>query len=182
MMAGIAVGLGGSLLLATAIPDRRRLWFCVAGVVGACIPTHHMLLIGPSMEQSRYLTYAAPAFILLLLTAGRGMPRQAGVWALALITVFQAAALETDLRIWSSVAQERYRLADRLAVLARSVPGVVSIRGLPVTLDGVYWRNGLEDCLNLDFGIPMGRVRVNEPEDSGATLQLRWDSMARSVR
>jgi len=39
---------------------------------------------------------------------------------------------------------------------------VLAIHNVPLMVDGVYWRNGLEECMALEFGIPMGKVRVNQ--------------------
>ncbi len=182
MLLGLAGGIAGSLLLGKARPNRVQLWLCIAGVAVACIPTHHMLLIGPSLEQSRYLTYATPAFITLLVTACTGLPRRIGGSALVMITAFNLTALEHNQRIWKSIASARYQLSRTVAAAARDTAGVIAVDGLPSTLDGIYWRNGLEDSLDLDFGIPMGKVRVNEPYTTGLALHLRWDPEARVLR
>ncbi|MGI8743697.1 MAG: hypothetical protein ACR2NN_14205 [Bryobacteraceae bacterium] len=182
MMLGLAAGLLGSLAMLKARPDRRPLLLTMVGVVVACIPTHHMLLIGPSLERSRYLTYALPAFVLLIVNACRALPRWMGPAALCLLAAFHLAALQHNLRIWRSVASARYELCRGVAAVARTTGGTVSIEGLPLTLDGVYWSNGLEDCLALEFGVPMGKVWVNSPDPAGASLRLHWDASERALR
>ena len=182
MMLGLAAGIVGSLMLINACPDRARLWACALGVLVACIPAHHLLLIGPSLEQSRYLTYATPAFVLLIAAACRGLRLETGVAALSLLIAFHAAALQHNLRIWQSIASARYELCQTVAGLARNAPGAVAIDGLPETVDGVYWRNGLEDCLAMDFGIPMGKVLVNRQELNTEAPHLHWDPDARALR
>jgi hypothetical protein len=160
LMLGLAVGIAGSLTLFRARPDRTRLRLCALGVAVACIPVHHMLLIGPSLERSRYLTYATPAFVLLLVTACRGLPRWSGTAALSLIVAFQGAAQTHNLIIWRSVATARYDLCRSMAERARTTPGVLTIHDVPLVVSGVYWRNGLEECMALEFGIPLGKVLV----------------------
>jgi hypothetical protein len=163
MVAGLAAGIAGSLVLVwvKSTGTRVRLAVCMAAVVVACVPTHHMLLIGPSLERARYLDFATPAFVLLLAFACFSLPRSVGAAALGMIVVFHVAALEHNLRIWYSVTTARYELCRTLAGRARQAEGVVTISDVPPEVDGVYWRNGIEDCLFLDFGIPMGKVRVN---------------------
>ena len=161
MALGLAAGLVGSFLLVWARPDRRKTALCVAGVVAACIPTHHLLLIGPSLERSRYLDLASIAFTCLLVFAAVALPKRVGVAALALMAGFQVAALEHNLGIWSRVSQARYEFCRSLAERARLAPGLVEIQGVPFAVDGIYWRNGIEECLWMEFGIPMGKVRIS---------------------
>ena len=151
------------MLAARSRADPRRLFFCLAGVVVACAPTYNMLLIDASLERSRYLELATPAFTLLLVFSCFALPRRAGITALALMVAFHLAALEHNLRILSSVSRARYELCGSLAERARKTEGLITISDVPVTVDGVYWRNGLEDCLMLEFGIPIRKVQVNEP-------------------
>ncbi len=166
MIAGLGAGVVAALLLLGSRPDRRRVVWCLAGVVVACVPTHHMLLIDSSLERSRYLDFATPAFTLLLVFACVALPRHLGIAALTLFVLFHIAALEHNLRIWHSVSTARHELCRSLAERARKAPEPISINAVPLVVDGVYWRNGIEDCLWLDFGIPMGRVRVNQQPSS----------------
>ncbi len=150
------------MLLLGSRPGRTRVVLCLAGVVVACGPPYNMLLIDSSLERSRYLDLATPAFTLLLVFACIALPRSSGIMALTLLVVFHIAALEHNLRIWHSVSSARYELCRSLAKRARNAPGPISIYDVPLVMEGVYWRNGIEDCLWLNFGIPMGRVRVNQ--------------------
>ena len=162
MVLALAAGVVASIFLLRSRPDRTRVWWCAAGVLVACVPAHHLLLIGPSLERSRYLIYAVPAFVLLLAAGCAGLPRAMGMATLALFVAFHLGALEHNLRIWRSVAGARYDLCRSVADRARGSAGVLKIGSLPLTVDGVYWRNGLEDCLTLEFGIPPGKVRVDD--------------------
>jgi hypothetical protein len=70
----------------------------------------------------------------------------------------------------------RYDLCRSIAERARTTPGVLAIHNVPLIVDGVYWRNGLEECMALEFGIPMGKVLVNEtageiPKPATAVIQ-----------
>ena len=121
-----------------------------------------MLLIDSSLERSRYLDLATPAFTLLLVLACAALPRRAGVVALGLLVIFHLAALEHNLQIWKSVSTARYELCRGLAERARNASGPLAINNVPLVVDGVYWRNGIEDCLWLEFGVPMGKVLVNQ--------------------
>ena len=163
MVLGLGAGVIGSCLLLGSRAGRGRMLLCMAGVVVACLPTYNMLLIAPSLERSRYLDLASPAFALLLVFACIGLPRRVGMAALAALVVFQLTALEHNLQIWSDVSKARYQLCRGLAERARTTEGRIRISGVPVTVDGVYWRNGIEDCLWLEFGVPMGTILVNEP-------------------
>jgi hypothetical protein len=157
---GLAACVAGSCLLLGSRPERVRIAACVAGVVAACVPAHHMLLIGPSLDQSRYLDMATPAFVLLLVFGAMGLPRRAGIAALALLAGFHLAALEHNLRIWSDVAKARYQLCRTLAERGRQSGEPITLREVPLLVNGVYWRNGIEDCLQMEFGIPVERVQV----------------------
>ena len=170
MIVGLCAGVIGSCMLLRSRVDWKRVVLCLAGVVVACLPTHHLLLIGPSLERSRYLDLATPAFTLLLVFACFALPRRAGITAIGLMIAFQLAALEHNLRIWSSVSKDRYAVCRDLAAKARKTAGPVAIGEMPVTVDGVYWRNGIEDCMWLEFDIPMSKVRVNESA-AGSTSQ-----------
>ncbi len=161
MLLGLIAGVAGSLMLWRAKPERARLWLCAIGVVVACLPAHHMLLIGPSLERSRYLTYAMPAFVLLLTVACAGLPRRSGALTMALLVLFHLAALEHNLHIWSTVASARYNFCRSTAERAVNSTSPIETGPLPLTVDGVYWRNGLEDCMVLEFGVPMGKVHVD---------------------
>jgi hypothetical protein len=115
LMVGFLLGIGASLLLLKARPSQGRVALCLLGVVAACLPVHHMLLIDGTLERSRYLAYATPAFILMLAFAYDALPRRTGMAGLALMVLFHAAALEHNLRIWRSVAQARYGLCREVA-------------------------------------------------------------------
>ena len=147
---------------AASSAERKRLILCLAAIVVACVPPHNMLLIGPSLERSRYLDLASVAFTLLLVFASLALPRRMGLAALALMAALQLAALEHNLRIWSDVSKARYELCRGLADRARKTAGRITIEAVPLTVDGVYWRNGLEACLWMEFDIPMGKVQVTE--------------------
>lgn len=168
MIAGLIAGLAALLLLLGARPDRKRILLCLAGVVIACVPAHHLLLIDSSLERSRYLTLAVPIFTLLFVFACMGLPRRAGIGAAGLMVGFQLTALEHNLRIWHSVSTARYELCRSLAAGAGNTSGPIAINGVPLIVDGVYWRNGIEACLWVEFGIPMGKVRVNGEASSSA--------------
>lgn len=143
MWAAVAAGVLGSLALFRSRPDRTRVWLCIAGVMVSCLPVHHMLLIGPSLERSRYLAYASPVLVLLLVTAASG---RRGMVALGLLAAFHLGALEHNLNIWRSVAQARYDLCHS--------GRAVSVQDMPLTVDGVYWRNGFEECVAQQRPLP----------------------------
>jgi hypothetical protein len=181
MALGLVAGIAGSLALLKAHPDRGRFALSLACVAIACVPVHHMLLIGPSLERSRYLTYAAAPFIFALALAYSALPVRIGVAAMALLVAFQAAALLHNLKIWRSVASARYEVCRSVAATARNTPGPIAIAGFPLMIDGVYWSNGFEDCLWLEFDIPPGKVLVNSSAP-GAAVTLRWDPVERLLR
>ena len=181
MAAAVLSAVAGSMALLFARPD-RRLPLSLLAVVIACVPVHNMILIGPSLQPARYLLYASAPFVLALTFAFRALPRRPAIVALDLLLIFQAAGCAHNLRLWSSVSKERYELCRRVAAIALTSPAKVAITGLPLTLDGVYWRNGLEDCLYLDFSVPMGKVVVNPSELPSQSLRLTWDPAARSLR
>ena len=181
MALGLAAGVVGSLALLKARPPRWRFALCLACVTIACVPVHHMLLIGPSLERSRYLTYAAAPFILALALAYSALPIRIGVAAMALLVGFQVAALRHNLKIWRSVASARYEMCRSVAARARTTSTPIAVTGLPLMVDGVYWSNGLGECLWLEFDIPPGKVLVNDLAPSDA-LTLRWDPVERSLR
>jgi hypothetical protein len=181
MAMGLTAGIAASLALLKARPQRRRFAVCLGCVAIACVPVHQMLLIGPSLEQSRYLTYASAPFIFALALAFSALPVRAGAAAMALLVGFQVAALCHNLKIWRSVASARYEMCRSVASRANSTPGPIAITGLPLIVDGVYWSNGFEDCLWLEFHVPPGKVRLNGPA-ADAALTLRWDPATRSLR
>ena len=182
LMAGMACGVAGSLLLLRARPARGVLALCLAGIALTCIPTHNMLLIGPSLERARYLTLAVPLIVLALGFCFAALPRRVGLAGLALMVAFHAAAMRHNLMAWRSVSTARYTVCRNLAERARASASPISLTGMPLMIDGVYWRNGLEDCLDVDFGIPPGTVLVNNPEGAPEkALPLRWSEAAREL-
>lgn len=157
MVAGLGFGLAGSLLVllrarGVILPCAA----CVAAAAIACLPVHNMLLIDASLERSRYLFYATPAFLLALIFASRSLPPRWGVTSLVLLVGFQALALEHNLRIWKSVSERRYALCKEVAGRAP-----IQVAPQPVVVDGVYWRNGLEACADIEFGAK--QVTVQDP-------------------
>lgn len=128
MALGLVAGIAGSLALLKAHPDRGRFALSLACVAIACVPVHHMLLIGPSLERSRYLTYTAAPFIFALALAYSALPVRIGVAAMALLVGFQAAALLHNLKIWRSVASARYEVCRSVAATARNTPGPIANR------------------------------------------------------
>jgi hypothetical protein len=180
MALGLAAGVAGSLALLKARPPRLRFALCLACVAIACVPVHHMLLIGPSLERSRYLTYATVPFILALALAYSALPIRIGIAAMALLLGFHAAALWHNLKIWRSVASARYEMCHNVAARARDTSRPIAIIGLPLIVDGVYWSNGLGECLWLEFDIPPGKVLVNDTAPADALI-LRWNPDQRSV-
>ena len=179
--AAVLAAVAGSLALLFSHTD-RRLPLSLLAVVIACVPVHNMILIGPSLQPARYLLIASAPFVLAVTFAARGLPRRPAIAALGLLLIFHAAGCAHNLRLWSSVSKERRELCRRIAAIAQTSPATVAITGLPLTLDGVYWRNGLEECLYLDFAVPMGKVLVNPPEPPAQALHLTWDPATRSLR
>ncbi len=162
MTAGLLAGVIATLLLLGSHPNRKHAFLCLAGVAVACVPPYNMLLIDSSLERSRYLDLATPAFTLLLVLACVALPRRAGFIALGLLGFFHLAALEHNLQIWKSVSTARYEVCRGLAQRARTASGQITVDNVPLVVDGVYWRNGIEDCLWLEFGVPMGKVLINQ--------------------
>ena len=174
MKAAFSLGTAGWLLMLKAQPDRRRLALAIACVAAACIPVHHLLLIDSTLEKSRYLTLASVPFVLVLVYIWLGMPRKWGIAAAALIVTFEVAAVDHNLKIWKMVAISRLDACREIAEIARKTEAPLAVTNMPMTVNGVYWRNGFEECLLLNFGIPLGRVRVNGAPPAQGELELPW--------
>ncbi len=174
MRAGFVCGIAGTLLLLKARPNRRRLAFALGAVAIACIPVHHLLLIDASLERSRYLTLASVPFVIALVLLWIALPRRIGILAGVLIVTFQVAAVDHNLKTWRTVAYARRDACREVAGIAQKTESKITITGMPLLVDGAYWSNGFAECLWLDFGVPMGKVRVNGEPPQRGELELPW--------
>jgi hypothetical protein len=126
----------------------------------AALPVQHLLLIGADLEKSRVLYLPSVGFALCLAALLETLC--ASGWripAAIAIMAFQVACLEHNLIIWREVAQTARRTCDSLAASLAGNNTTVTTRDLPNVLRGVYFSNGMAECVELNHGIDPERVR-----------------------
>jgi len=110
------------------------------------LPPLPQLLIGADLQKARLLYLPAMGFCLLLATAVEGLKLKSQ-WVIAImILTFNIAALFHNLSAWEQAAQK----AQAACSLAAACPNKVEVRGLPGSLNGVYFfANGFQECLEM---------------------------------
>jgi hypothetical protein len=152
----------------------------LALTVVAALPTFHRLLIGPDLENSRYLYLPSIGFCLLLASMANGKPAVA-----ALMVIFSLAALEHNLTEWNTAAARADSTCGAATAAVRSPSERIAIVGLPGALHGVYFfQNGLPECVSLRSGIPSDHVTMLDRVPTGADFStvLTWDPATFSLR
>ncbi len=174
LIAALITALAAWAALAASKPDRRKLWFGLGFTLLAALPVHEFLLIGADLEKSRVLYLPSVGFALVFAAALEAVRLRIAIAAACAILVFQAAALEHNLNIWSGVSH----LAERTCAEVASVPGPVAVSDIDNTVDGVYFlHTGLRGCIEA-----AGKDIVYLPGDASPAnaTQLKWNDHARA--
>ncbi|MEO8098047.1 MAG: glycosyltransferase family 39 protein [Acidobacteriota bacterium] len=161
-------------------------WRALAFVFLAALPVQHMLLIGADLEKSRVLYLPSVGFGILIACALQSVPRSAGLTAAAMVLVFQLAALQHNLAIWSRVGDLTAEVCTELGGRLNSSGKSATVVGVPNVLDGVYFlRQNLGECVEWHTGVAAERVQVVDNTSSVVaplgSLLLRFDPELRRI-
>jgi hypothetical protein len=174
VLALIAAMAAGAVLFRSKA-DSRKLWLGFGFLLLAALPVHEFLLIDADLEKSRVLYLPSIGLALIsaaLLEATR--PRIA-LAAAAAIIVFQAAALEHDLRIWARVSS----LAANTCADVAATPGPVAVSDIANTIDGVYFlHTGLRGCIEA-AGKPEAQIYLAGETSPPNVAHLAWNTATR---
>jgi hypothetical protein len=157
--------------------NRRSILFAAGFVLLSALPPLEQLLIGPDLQKSRELYLPLVGFCLLLARAVQGLPARAGMIVSAAIIAFNLAALEHNVRIWRDVGATARRTCAAAVACSRS--GTVRVRGLPGSLDGVYFLGvGFPECIGIAAQSAPPAVEVLPASDSA---ELSWNPDKREL-
>jgi len=172
--------------VASARARARELGFALGFVVVTALPAHPFLLVGLDLEKSRVLYLPSAGFALLVAVAVASLDARKAVAAGCAIVIFQVAALEHNLMIWRSTANQVENTCGRMAQVADAFPEPLVISDIPRTIDGVYFlQNGLHSCVEWAAGKPLPQLAIQgEPivKQIQRGRSLRWNVDARNFR
>jgi len=161
LIAALLAAMAAWAVLAVGKIDRRKLLFGLGFVLLAALPVHEFLLIDANLEKSRVLYLPSVGFALIFAAALEAARPRMMMGAAVAILVFQMAALEHNLIIWSGVS----RLAERTCASVAATQGPAIISDPANTVDGVYFlHTGFRGCIEAAAGRPRPDLRIaNEP-------------------
>lgn len=142
----------------------RFLAGCTIFILAAGLPVQHLLLIGPALGGSRQLYLGSVGWALLgaVVLDAIPVPRR-----IALACAFLALAvciLEHNLRVWCDTAELARSVCVAFGKVAAETQGPVVVRGLPaVRMGTVFLNNGFPQCVEMNAGVPAGRIQVGGP-------------------
>jgi hypothetical protein len=181
-LASVAMLIVAALLLRRSRPRTRRFWACLAFTVAAALPVQHLLLIGPDLAGARVLYLPALGVALFWGTLVQDCrSARIALGCAAGLLVFQACALEHNLRIWSEVAQLSRQTCLAAAKELASDPRPIAVSGLPATLNGVFFlANGFPQCVALNGHDSSDAARIEVMNHAGtlgdgSARQFVWD-------
>jgi hypothetical protein len=165
------------LYLASSGRNGASVWFSAGFVLLAALPPLEQLLIGPDLQKSRELYLPLAGFCLLLASAADRSTTPVRWIVTAVILGVNVAALQHNITIWQDVATTAQRTCQ---VASRcSIGGNLSVRGLPGSLDGVYFLGvGFPECVGLQSDSVPPQVKLNGDQPSDIT----WDALERELR
>ncbi len=152
----------------------------------AALPVQHLLLIGADLEKSRVLYLPSVGFAILVGFALQSVPqpRMAAIAGVAIL-IFQLAALEHNLAIWSRITELSRQTCERVGIAVHETGRDAIVTDLPKILDGVYFlQNGFPECVEWNSGVPRSRVHIiDRPGDlrDANRLVLHWDEKKRGL-
>jgi hypothetical protein len=184
--------------LTTARARARDLIAPLGFVLLASIPPLQQLLIGPGMDKSRYLYLPAAGFCWLLAALGAGLGPAARRTVFALVLLFNAVALESNLAAWGHVASLSRPACVAAASCARDRgTGQLLALGVPRWINSAYlFPLGFPDCTRLELSRIADRdasdaLQVNMRDGTAASAEnisdgsacvLAWDPASETLR
>jgi hypothetical protein len=181
--AGASIGVAAVLVLAYlfALTARRnsalRVTTLSAWILSVVLPLAGWFFIGPSLEGSRYLYLAAPAWAAMIVSMAGGAVtfRNVVVAALAVIVVSNIWASRDRLHAWSEAGNIR----DAILTSASSDDAlrrcaVVELTGVPETFNGAYVLGNAVGHAFKEAGLPRVAESVTTRD-----CAFRWDLATR---
>lgn len=148
--------LAALIWLATARVSRNAFVVPLGFLFSLALPPLPQMLIGPDLQKARLVYLPVLGFCLMLATAVEAL-RQKPRWVIAItILVFNSAALFHNLSAWGEAAQK----AKAICSEAAACPNSVDVRGLPGSLNGVYFfANGFPECVEMQQTMNTSRTQ-----------------------
>lgn len=166
------------LLAATAwmvrLP-RRPLIGCLLFVVAAGLPVQQLLLTGLDLGGSRTLYLGSVGWALLWALLLNAMSRTPRMVSAGLLLLLQASLLEHNLRVWGDTAELARSVCVAFGKIAADTSGPLVVRNLPATRAGtVFLQNGFPQCVELNTGVPAGRIEVRSLGTEPGEREFVW--------
>ncbi len=175
LIAAFAAALALGTLLFTARADLRRLAFGAGFLILAALPVHEFLLFDSDLEKSRVLYLPSVGLAFLFAALFDALRPRLGAAAAASVLIFQTAALEHNLAVWTRVGQ----IAERACAQAAAVKGPAVLSDISNVVDGVYFlHTGLRGCVKLAGKSDIYLESEGEAAPPGVT-RLEWDEKSR---
>ena len=146
----------------------------VAWILISVAPVFTWVVIGPNLDQSRYLYLAAPAWAMAIAAVASGPStrrwRMIASTLLIAIVVLNGWAVRRQLRAWTAAAALRDRIiASAHANADARACGTIRLDDLPDSIDGAYlFRNGATEAFARE-----GVLRLSG--DGDPPCRFRWD-------
>jgi hypothetical protein len=156
-------------------PPRGPMLGCIVFILASALPVQHLLQISPDLGGSRTLYLGSVGWGLLWALVLGAMERVPRIVVAAVLLTLQCSILEHNLGSWRATAE----LARSVCVaFGREIAGTsepVVVDGLPATRNGnVFLHNGFPQCIELNSGVPAGRIQANDSEVPAAR-EFHWN-------
>jgi hypothetical protein len=155
---------------------RRQLLACLGFTLAAALPAQKMLLIGLDLSGSRALYLPSIGIAILWGWLLGGLARGPQIALLCALVAIQAVTLEHNLTPWREVPELARSACLALGRQAPPDASLIVVGGLPPTNRGVvFLANGFPLCVQMNTGIPAGRIQIQGPSQRPAPGAFIWD-------
>jgi hypothetical protein len=160
---------------------KPRLLGAVLLVLAASFPVEHLLLIGSDLAGARILYLPMLGIALFWAVVCEAyQDRKAFAYAIpAVVLCFNLACLESNITIWTQVAEAARSACQTFGRQIANVPGSVRVINVPTKYRGVYFlTNGFPNCVEMNSGVSASRI-LTAGEDPAIAHTYRWNEAAR---
>jgi hypothetical protein len=148
---------------------------CVVFILASALPVQHLLLISPDLGGSRTLYLGSVGWALLWALVLEAIQRVPRIVVAAVLLTLQCSILEHNLGSWRATAELSRSVCVAFGRKIAATSGPVVVSGLPATRNGnVFLQNGFPQCVELNSGVPAGRIQLNDSEVPDAK-EFHWN-------
>jgi hypothetical protein len=156
-------------------PPRSPMLGCLVFILASALPVQHLLLISPDLGGSRTLYLGTVGWGLLWALVLEAIERVPRIVVASVLLTLQCSILEHNLSSWRATAELARSVCVAFGGTIAGTSGPVVVTGLPATRNGnVFLQNGFRQCVELNSGVPAGRIHVNDSEVPGAR-EFHWN-------